>query len=222
MLKSMRKHAKFFYVLFVMVILSFIFWGVGTVDQNTTVTVAEIGKEKITVEEYWRAYERMRELYREVNKGQPLDEETEKKLKLKETVLNSLVEERVLLAAARELGIAVSDKELQDAIINNPRFMRDGIFRQDVYFRTLQLERQTPESFESSERQRLTLLKMAGIVWASVGASNVELKGLPGDDKQLDELRQSILLNMRGAAIKSYAEGLKQKMHVKVNMDLIS
>ncbi len=218
----MRKHAKFFYVLFVIVILSFVFWGVGTVDKSTAVAVAEIGKEKITIEEYWRAYERMRELYREINKGQSLDEEAEKKLKLKEMVLNSLIEERILLVSARELGITVSDRELQDAITGNPRFMRDGIFRQDVYFRTLQLERQTPEMFESSERQRLMLAKMAGLIWASVDAASIDLKGLPGDEKKSDELKQSVLLNMRSAAIKSYAGGMRQRMNVKVNMNLIS
>ncbi|MCL4492702.1 MAG: SurA N-terminal domain-containing protein [Nitrospirae bacterium] len=222
MLKSMRKHAKFFYVLFVIVILSFVFWGVGTVDKSTAVAVAEIGKEKITIEEYWRAYERMRELYREINKGQSLDEEAEKKLKLKEMVLNSLIEERILLVSARELGITVSDRELQDAITGNPRFMRDGIFRQDVYFRTLQLERQTPEMFESSERQRLMLAKMAGLIWSSVDAASIDLKGLPGDEKKSDELKQSVLLNMRSAAIKSYAGGMRQRMNVKVNMNLIS
>ncbi len=222
MLKSMRKHAKFFYVLFVIVILSFVFWGVGSVDKSTSVNVAEVGKEKITVEEYWRTYERMRELYREINKGQALDEETEKQLKLKETVLNSLVEEKILLVSAKDLGITVTDRELQDTITSNPQFMRDGIFRQDVYFRTLQLERKTPEMFESTEKQRLLLAKMAALIWSSVDADSLDLKGPAGDAGKADELKRSALLNMRGAAIKSYAESMKQKLNVKVDTKLIS
>ena len=45
----MRKHARYFYVLFFIVILTFIFWGVGTVDKTGPAEiVAEVGKYKIT------------------------------------------------------------------------------------------------------------------------------------------------------------------------------
>ncbi len=67
MLKMMRKHAKFFYFLFVIIILSFIFWGVGTDnDSYKKRVVAEIGKETVTEEEYWRAYENVRQKFRDM------------------------------------------------------------------------------------------------------------------------------------------------------------
>ncbi|MBI3593231.1 MAG: SurA N-terminal domain-containing protein [Nitrospirae bacterium] len=221
MLKSMRKHAKFFYVLFIIVILSFIFWGVGTVDKPTTVSIAEIGKEKITVEEYWRAYERMRETFREMYKGQ-FNEDMEKKMKLKELVLNSLIEERVLLLSARELGLTVTDRELQDAITSDPRFMRDGIFRKDVYFKTLDLNRLTPDMFENSLRQQLTAAKMRRFIWAAADVNPLDLKGISGDEKKVNEALQSIFMNQRNAAITSYVDGVKRRMHLKVNMDILS
>lgn len=221
MLKIMRKHAKFFYVLFFIVILSFIFWGVAPVDKPTGVSVAEIGNEKITVEEYWRAYENVRQQLREVYKGQ-LTEEVEKNLKLKETVLNNLIEERVLLISAAEIGIKVTDKELQDAIVNDPQFMRDGIFREDVYFRTLDLNRLTPEMFENSMRQQITLLKMRRLIGSTVDVNPLDLKGVSGDDKKIAEIRQAILMDKTNAAIKSYVDSAKQRMKFKVNMELIS
>jgi peptidyl-prolyl cis-trans isomerase D len=221
MLKTMRKHAKFFYFLFFIVILSFIFWGVGTLDKPTAVSVAEIGKEKITVEEYWRAYENVRQQLRDLYK-EKFDEEMEKSLKLKETVLNSLVEERVLLISASELGITVTDKELQDAIMNDPRFMRDGIFRKDVYFRTLELNRLTPEMFENSMRQQLTLLKMRRLIASAIDVTPLDLKGVSGDEKKIAEARQAILMDKSNAAIKSYVDSVKQRMKFKVNMELIS
>ena len=46
MLESMRRHARYFYVLFVVVIITFIFWGVGGVDKSASVNVAEIGKRR--------------------------------------------------------------------------------------------------------------------------------------------------------------------------------
>ncbi len=221
MLKTMRKHAKFFYFLFFIVILSFIFWGVGTLDKPTAVSVAEIGKEKITVEEYWRAYENVRQQLREIYK-EKFNEEMEKSLKLKETVLNNLIDEKVLLISAAELGVKVTDKELQDAIVNDPRFMRDGIFRKDVYFRTLDLNRLTPEMFENSMRQQLTLIKMSRFIASSVDINPLDLKGIDGDEKKVNEARQAILADKRNAAIKSYVDSVKQRMKFKVNMDLIS
>lgn len=221
MLKTMRKHAKFFYFLFFIVILSFIFWGVGTLDKPTAVSVAEIGKERVTVEEYWRAYENVRQQFRDIYK-EKFDAEMEKTLKLKETVLNSLVEERVLLISARELGVTVTDKELQSAITNDPRFMRDGIFRKDVYFRTLELNRLTPEMFENSMRQQLTLFKMRRLIASVVDVNPLDLKGVSGDEKKINEARQALLTDKSNAAIKSYVDSVKQRMKFKVNMDLIS
>lgn len=221
MLKSMRKHAKFFYGLFIIVILSFVFWGVGTVDKSTAVTVAEIGREKITVEEFWRAHDRLRETYRELYKGQ-FTEEMEKQMKLKETVLDSLIEERVLLVSAEEAGLTVSDRELQDAITGDPRFMRDGIFRKEVYFRTLELSRLTPDMFEGMLRKQLLLVKMRNLILSSVDVTPSEVKEGAGDAKKADALQQMVLLGKRNAAIKSYVESAKQRMNVKVNMNLIS
>lgn len=221
MLQAMRKHARYFYVLFFIVILSFVFWGVGTVDKPTSVSVAEIGSEKITAEEYWRTYDRMREVYREMYKGQ-FTEEVEKNLNLKETVLNALVEERVLLQSARELGMTVTDKELQDTITSDPRFMRDGAFRKDVYFRTLELNRLTPEMFESSMRQQLMILKIKRLIWSSVDLSQQDVQGVQGDDPQKSAERQAMLSEKRNIAVKSYVDGVKQRMNIKLNMQLIS
>ena len=221
MLQGMRKHAKYFYVLFFIVILSFVFWGVGTSDKSTAVSIAEIGKEKVTVEEYWRAYDRMRDMYREIFKGQ-FNEEMEKKLKLKESVLNGLIDEKVLLTSAGELGLTVTDKELQDVITGDQRFMRDGVFRKEVYFKTLDLSRLTPDAFENSMRQQLALQKLRRLIGSVVDVTPVDLKAAGDDEKKIEEMKKSLVSNMREAAVRSYVEGAKQKAKLKVNMDLIN
>lgn len=221
MLQSMRKHARYFYFLFFIVILSFVFWGVGTEDKSTTVNLAEIGKEKISVEEYWRTYEKIRAAYRETLKGQ-FSEELEKKLKLKEMILDSLIEEKVLLISAKDAGITVTDKELQDAIASDPRFARDGGFRKDVYFRTLELNRLTPEGFENSLRQQILLFKMRGLIESVVDVNSSDIRDITGDEKKVAEMKKTILANKRSVALKSYVEAVKQKMTIKIKMELIS
>ncbi len=214
MLKAMRKHAKYFYVLFFIVILSFVFWGVGTVDKSTAVPVAEIEKEKISLEEYWLAYDRVRDFYRNIYRER-FDEEMEKRLNLKQGVLNSLIDERVLLITAKRAGIKVTDKELEDAIVNDPAFMREGKFNRDIYLRVLQLNRMTPELFESMKRRELLLTKMQRLIGESIDVTDVDAGGRP------DAIKESILSDMRARAVKSYVEGLKRQMRIKVNQQLI-
>jgi len=221
MLKAMRKHAKFFYVLFFIIILSFIFWGVGTVDKSTTVPVAQLDKEKITAEEYWTAYDRAREFYREMLKER-FTEEAEKQLNLKQRVLDSLIDERVLLMAAKKAGITISDEELQSAVMNDPLFIRDGKFNKDVYVRTLQLNRMTPELFESMKRRELALNKMRRLIGEAVDVTALDIPAASGDEKAREGLRQTVLFELKDKAVKSYLEGFKKQMKVTVNQQLIS
>jgi peptidyl-prolyl cis-trans isomerase D len=221
MLESMRRHARYFYVLFVIVIISFIFWGVGGVDKSTSVNVAEIGKEKISVEEYWRSYERARDAYREMYKGQPLDE-IEKKLNLKKMVLDGMIEERVLLASAKDLGFTASDEELQQAIVSDPRFRRNGAFLKDIYIKTLALNRMTPEMYEGMLREQIAVDKMKKMIASSVDVTPAEIAGAPEDAEKVVMVKQMVIYNKRNAAIRSYVDGVKKRMDIKINQEVIS
>jgi len=224
MLKAMRKHARYFYVLFFIVILSFIFWGVGTVDKTgSTEIVAEIGNYKITTDEYWKTYDRIYRFYRELYKDK-FDEETEKKLNLKENVLDSMINERVLLMAAKEMGIGVSDDELQESVAKEPAFMKNGSFDKDLYLNRLRLNRITPEAFESAKRQELTLSKMNRLIELSVDATDIDAQ-LPltsGDEQAQNMIRQAMFSDKKEKAVKSYIEGLKKEIKIKINKQLIA
>ncbi|MDP2754956.1 MAG: SurA N-terminal domain-containing protein [Nitrospirota bacterium] len=224
MLKVMRKHAKYFYVLFFMIIISFIGWGVGTVDNTGGVeTVAEVGKYKITTEEYWRTYEGVSRFYREIYKDK-FNEEMEKKMNLKENVLDSMINERVLLIAAKEADISISDEELQESITHEPAFLRNGVFDNDVYLNRLRLNMITPEAYESSKRQELTLKKMRRLIELSVDATDINsnLKQVSGDNQLVKMLSEQMLNDRKEKAVKSYIEGLKKQIKIKINKQLIA
>ena len=219
MLRAMRKHAKYFYVLFFIVILSFLFWGIGTVDKTGgRGVIAEVGKHKITAEEYWRSYENVNRFYREIYKDK-FDEEMEKKLNLKEKVLDSMIQERVLLIAAKEEGINISDDELQEAITHESAFMRDGVFDKNVYLNRLKLMRITVDEYENAKRQELILNKMRRLIELSVDVPNMSTTG---DEKSIDMLRQAMLNEKRENAIRAYVDGLKKDIKIKIDTKLIS
>jgi len=222
MLKMMRHHAKYFYVLFFIVILSFLFWGVGTVDKTSSGgIVAEVGKQKITQEEYYRAYDNAFKFYRDLYK-EKFDEEMQKKLNLKDKILDSLIGNRVLLLAAAENGIEVSDEELNEAIINEPAFMKNGVFDSQVYQNTLRLSRMTPEVYEPMKRQELVVTKMTRLIELAANPPVIDLSGVSADDQTLKAMKDALISDARDKAVKSYINTYKKSLKVKEYRQLIS
>jgi len=224
MLKVMRKHAKYFYVLFFIVILSFLFWGIGTVDKNDGGEIlAEVGKYKITTQEYWKNYENIYRFYREIYR-EKFDEDMEKKMKLREKVLDSMIDEKVLLTAAKQAGISVNNDELHEAITHEPAFMRDGIFDNNIYLNRLRLNRLTVEEYERAKQQELVLMKMKLLIELSVDVPDIstELKQLPSDENAMKMLSDTLLNQRKEMAVRSYIEGFKKKIKIKINTKLIS
>ncbi|GAB4485186.1 MAG: SurA N-terminal domain-containing protein [Thermodesulfovibrionales bacterium] len=223
MLKSMRHHAKYFYVLFFIVILTFIFWGVGTVDKSTTGDiVAEVGPHKITRTDYGLAYDRLYKFYRDLYK-EKFDEAMQKQLNLQETALNNLITNRVLQIAAAENGIAISDAELREAIMNEPSFMSNGVFDESLYQNTLRLNRLPVETYETMKRQELLLKKMADLIGIAAPVPELpQIAGLNADDQMLKSLRDSVANDAREKALKAYVEGYKKKIKITINQQNIS
>jgi hypothetical protein len=222
MLKVMRKHQKYFYFLFLLIIISFIGWGVGTVDKTGGIeVVAEVGKYKITSDEYWKSYERVFRFYREIYKDK-LNEQMEKNLK--EDVLNSMINERVLLITANEMDIGATDEELQDSIARDPMFMKDGVFDKEVYMNRLKLNRMTPEAFESIKRQELTLNKMRRFIELSAIATDMDAQTAQpsGNEQSAQTMNQMKLNETKEKAVRSYIEGLKKNIKIKINKKLIA
>lgn len=194
-IKVLREKAKYFYFLFFIVIITFVFWGIGTVDKPKVDYVAEVDGQKILAERFWRNYEEIRSFYREVFK----DRAQELEKGLKDRVLEDLINEEVILWIARKYQIEATDREVQNAIINDPRFMRGGVFQRDIYFQVLKLNRIKPEQYEASVRREITLNKVVHLILSSKAPSNIP-----------DELY-----------LKAYLNSVKQKIPIKINREAL-
>lgn len=196
MLKTLRENAKYFYFLFFLVIITFIFWGVGTVDKPKIEYVAEVDGQKIYAEKFWRNYEELRRVYREVfgEKASEIDKD------LKERVLEDLINEEVLLWIAKKYEIEVTDKEVQNAIINDPRFMRNGVFQRDIYFQILKLNRITSAQYEAYLKREITIGKTLQLITSAKGKNEIS-----------DEI-----------FIKAFLKSVKENIPIKINKEAIS
>lgn len=222
MLEVMRSHKFFSYMLMAIIFvitISFVFWGIGPNTNPTAAVIAEIENEQITIEEFWQAYDneykRLQEIY--------TDEEEIQKLGLRESVLEALIQRRVILIAAEKAGISVSDEELQNEIMELPYFQRDGVFDRDIYVRFLNLNlRMNPAMFESRLRNDLIFLKMSRLIKETVEFSTEELQTIESLRASSEEIADAFFSSKNNQAIKAYADSMKRRFEIRINWDLIT
>jgi peptidyl-prolyl cis-trans isomerase D len=145
MLGSMRNAAQgivgkaIMTVVMGLIIVSFVIWGVGDMLRGfTSSTVASVGSEKISAQDYHFAYERLLQQYQR-RLRQPFTNEQARAIGLDREVLQRLLSEAAIDEEARKLGLNVSDEALRAMIVSNPNFRdKSGAF--------------DPQKFESALR----------------------------------------------------------------------
>ncbi len=179
MLKWLRKYSKSWFIALAIgaIVVVFIFWGVGGLKSPRFQEVAEVNGAPILLTTYLKEYHDLLRQYQERAQAE-LTPEVIKTLRLKEQVLSRLVEETLVLQAAKRLGIQVSTPELQEHIRSFPFFQEEGKFNERRYYQLLSRARLTPQEFEEQERQRLLIQKVIRQVTAFAKVSTGELQEL--------------------------------------------
>ena len=178
MLDVLRKRKRSWLVLLLLGVgvLAFVMVGVGPQGgQDQVVTIAQVNGEEITHTELERDYYRMLQTYRQLAGGRlsPADIEA---LNLRGQLLEELIDQRLLLQAARGLGLRVTDQELAEGITGNPAFHVGGRFDKDVYERTLRGQGLTPGEFEARQREALVIGKLRDLVQHSIPVTAAEVE----------------------------------------------
>jgi peptidyl-prolyl cis-trans isomerase D len=217
MLKLMRTNKFFTYVLLsfftVIIIVVFIFFGFTPDTNPDSVVVAKIENRKITLNEYWRAYERLYEAYRRSN----IDEQKIKELNLKDKILNDLINENILLVLAEKEGVTVTDEELAKSIAEDETFKKDGKFDAQLYRKLLKYNKFTVDSYESLKRKDLTIAKIKGLIGDIGELSKHDLDNLPQIDNMADQLKKAILSGKKDQEANAYVESIKSRLKIEIN-----
>ncbi len=201
-----------------MIIISFVFWGIGPKDNATLSYVAHIEDEKISVEEYWRVYDSEYKKARE----QYTDDKEIEALNIPDKVINALVDRKVLLIAAEKAEIVATDRELQNVIVNAPYFQSNGVFNPEVYKRALRLSRTNPQAYEAGLRQDLIIAKISNLIAETTELSPEEskmLESIEGGNKS--QLEQIFLKSKSSQNLQAYIEGIKRQLKITINRDLV-
>ncbi len=157
------------------IVIVFVFLGVGSFGSKRNDSVVTINDESITIKEYQQAYKAIVEQMR-ATFGKNLNDDLLKALNVKQQALDSLIEQKLILAQADKLEVNVSKKELQDSLLSVTAFQKDGRFNMDQYKRVLSLNALSPEIFEHSQLNALRQQKVKDMVLSTVNISDFEAR----------------------------------------------
>jgi peptidyl-prolyl cis-trans isomerase D len=181
MLYKIRQNIQslFLRIILVAVALTFISWGAGYFSSSEQAAdskvIATVEGLSITLGEYQRAYRNNLETYRKLFKDQ-LDEAMIQRLNLSHQALDSLIENRLLLAVARNEGFSVSDAEVLRYIEGHPAFQAGGLFNRTRYLNLLRNRGITPTQYEDSIRELLLLEQVQEAFKDSIQATDTEVR----------------------------------------------
>lgn len=176
MLKIMRKNASSWLIkiLFSIIVIVFIFWGVGSFRESRADRVALVNGEAVSLQSYQTAYDNAVENLRQ-QYGEQLNQDVIKMFQIPRQVMDGLITRQLMLQEAEKLKIRVSDKELTDAIQGMGAFQEAGVFNSQRYNFILSRNKLTPEAFEASQRQSMIVDKLNTFVTSGVKAPDGEV-----------------------------------------------
>ena len=177
MLDAMRKNAQSWGIklVFGLIILVFVFWGVGSFQGERSAVLATVGGVNIMIDDFQRAYNRQVDQIRQENPD--LTSEDLTRMNIKQQVLNEMVLSQLLLNEAQRLGIVVAPEELRSEIRRVPAFQNEQErFDPGLYQAILRANDLTPGQFEAQVHHDLLLQKMEKMVRMPVRVGEEEAR----------------------------------------------
>jgi peptidyl-prolyl cis-trans isomerase D len=211
-------------ILAVAFIITMGWWGFG--EQRGTI-VASVGDLTVTHDEFKRAYENSYRFYKDKLPGEFKDET------IKQFVVDQLIDNRVWLIAAKNMGLTVSDEDLRDAIVQIPDFQRNSVFDPEVYQRILAANHLTPALFEAVETKELLGNRARMLIADAVTLTPTELeeaqaltlrqpdsdpvKGAAAKERAI----QDVLFQKQQRALMAYTQSLKASIPITIHRELL-
>ena len=224
MLESIHKHMSWImWAIVVLITVTFLFFGIYPSNVGGR-SVAKVGKDVITADEYNRVYRNLYDNYKQLLKDQ-FNESFAKSLKSQ--ALQELVVGRLLVQEAERIGLRISDEELQAVIMKMPSFARDGKFDRQIYDRILDQVNMKPAAFEAGQREFMLRQKLEQLVKDGVVVTDAELaaayqqrnpKAKPGEfEKNREMFKATLLAEKQRDAITAYVREIQSRTKVTID-----
>ena len=182
MLKTMRRNVKslkpvLWIVVATFIIAIFAIWGGGgrVGEGSPTDTLASVGGQRISADEYFQALRQRIEAIQKQFGGQ-INAGLIQQLGIPQQTLEQLVQQKLLREIAADMGLRATDREVRDRIVAYPAFQQDGRFIGfEEYKRLLDYNRLPLAEFERSLRQDLVTEKVVRVLTAGIFVTDDEV-----------------------------------------------
>ncbi len=176
MLDFIRSNAQSMGVklIFGLIILVFIFWGVGSItDTSGGTVVAVVNGEGISASAYQQAYQQQVEAIQRSNPG--ITREQLAQQNVGERVLTALIMQKLLEQEATRMGVSVSAQEMRQAVETVDAFKnKDGAFDAEIFRRMVENAYGSVGAFEKKLREELLAGKLESLVRAGIWSNSDE------------------------------------------------
>lgn len=188
-----QKNKLFTTVIFGLIILTFIFWGVAHDEGPSSTVLTTVNGEDIPYNDYQRILSRQLEMYGQIlGGGKKLNENLVQLVERQ--VVSSLIMRKVLAQKAESLGIVVGKEDILAVLEKNPAF-QDPVkkrFSPTAYRAVLESNNLNPNSFEVSIREDLAGERLRDLVENSVEISDREVLDLYRSQQQKAVLEAAV------------------------------
>lgn len=225
MLDVIRERAQgwFAKVILALITIPFALWGVDSYLRQGAddVFIAKVDGQKISQREFVQVLKDQQERMRSVMKG-AFDPAMLEKPEIRQSILDNMIEQRLLSGGAAKAGIVVSNEMLVNFIGSIPEFQDKGLFSQARYESLLRNQNMTPAMFESRLRQSLETEQLVEGLTASALYSRSVLDNFIRASEQQREIVQAMVvpeqfipqIKVTTEEIRGYYEKRKEEFRV--------
>ncbi|MCY0966407.1 SurA N-terminal domain-containing protein [Parathalassolituus penaei] len=174
MLQTMRDNAQGIVAKFIVFFIIFVFalWGVESIVNlgSGSEPLAQVGGQEITEVEVQRAVEQQKATLRR-QFGEQFDESLFNDGVLRQSAIEQLIQRKVQLVKAHEMGLYASPAQIDEAIVTIPAFQLDGNFNKEQFRSILAMNGWTPLTFRENLSQDIIVNQLnAAVVQTTIAA----------------------------------------------------
>ena len=179
MLETIRNATKTWIakVILALITVPFALWGVESYIRTAPGqdTAATVEKEKITTQEFQQAVRNQLDQFRQQFGGN-IDAAIMDSPEMRKSILDQLIDQRLVATASKSSGLIVSDATLRERISTEPGFQQDGKFAASRYELALKSQGMSAVGFESRIRQDMERQRFVESIVATGFAANTSVK----------------------------------------------
>lgn len=222
MMNFVRKNVKIFLWCIAIAFIGGVFlWNFST--RRLIDCVVQVNGTKIPYSSFLDSVNmRIRNWYDQNPEGELSDDQ---RREIKSEVLNSLVQEQLLLQEAKKYGIYASQSEVINTIRSLPQFQKEGKFDPRLYFYILQnYFRTEPAVYETQIKRVIANQKMRDFIISSVKVTDQEVKDEYERRKLKDkeeDFKKDFLQEKKILFYRQWLLSLYQKAKIINNLDKI-